>query len=382
MVNVGGVEAGNIWKDEHGSNLRKCYLHPRKDLHPQVFYLKKLLRRLNAKHRRLLSVLELVGSFDKQHVFIEGVEEAAEEEAFLRKRQKMQEASQNVRHPFHDLPVPSPYDLIYQFMRRESKYFDLEACTFVTKKQISTAICMDARVAASTLSHHPLCMNVVMCGVARVALNGSTDENQGRGPELESTDNSVLVCLGAREWFLMGRNLLLALRDVYRDFGAEVANAGAEHECHREEEEPEGCIPHPLWRQQKFEVSHSSRCLKTQAFQTAKMALTHGQSALVRRHRSIVIREAFASHFRKHKGPSMSTQEEEEEEASSGDEFYLQACLTTACTRVMGTVHRPCLTLTMKETRQRQAEVKIKSRVNRRDPRHEVLLRRSETTLY
>ena len=125
---------------------------------------------------------------------------------------------------------------------------------------------MDARVAASTLSHHPLCMNVVMCGVARVALNGSTDENQGRGPELESTDNSVLVCLGAREWFLMAEICCWHSGTFIAILVQRLPTLGQSMSATGRRRKPEGCIPHPLWRQQKFEVSHSSsRCLKTQA---------------------------------------------------------------------------------------------------------------------
>ena len=62
MVNVGGVELVTSGKMSMVVISVSATFILEKDLHPQVFYLKKLLRRLNAKHRRLLSVLELVGS--------------------------------------------------------------------------------------------------------------------------------------------------------------------------------------------------------------------------------------------------------------------------------------------------------------------------------
>lgn len=324
MLNMGGVEAGNVWKDQHGTDLRKCYRKPQRETQPQVYYLKKLFRQLCTKHRRLLSVLELVGRFDKQHMYIEGVEEAAGEAAFNRKCERLQAAAATARHPFCDLRIPSPYDFVFHFMRREGKYFNHEACTFITKGEVTSARAMDARTAAAAFSHHPLCLNVVLCGLARKT--ASTEQTEGEEEELNYKGTSPLMCLSARKWFLTGRNVLLALWDVYRDPNLNNPDSRVGEECHaKEEDEPAGCILHPLWQPHFLRTSPSlNRFLESHAFQTAKMALTHGQSALARRHRSTVIREAFAFHFRKTKKPPPSTRVEEE--ASSEDEQYRYDC--------------------------------------------------------
>ena len=52
----------------------------------------------------------------------------------------------------------------------------------MTKKEVALAKAMDARTAASTLTHHPLCMNLVLCSVARAAHHaGGETAQQGQG---------------------------------------------------------------------------------------------------------------------------------------------------------------------------------------------------------
>lgn len=279
FMNPDGATSGLSRSDHTGHNLRHCWKHPDRAKHPQVYYLKKLLRRTHKAHR-LLAFLEFAGSASaRSSVSLEGVEEVVSSHRSAR----LEASTKNDYHPCARLPVPSPWALVYQLMQR-LRHFRFDRCSFLKHSFAKHSRVQAGAHAAASLTHHPLSLTLRLCSVVPAGEGGVARYD----------------CLSGRHWFGMGRTLLAALHDLY--FGesteAKAAAAAATTTALDEEQKaPASSAPaHPYMTRaddDDDDEAADAAYLHSSAYRTAVLALTHGQGMMLDRHRSTVIQRAF-----------------------------------------------------------------------------------------
>lgn len=288
MMNPQGAYAGLSRSDCDGHNLRQCWKHPSREKHPQVYYLKKLLRRSHKAHR-LLAFIELAGSATASSaMYLEGVEEVVSTQRTAR----LEASSKNEHHPCSNLPIPSPWSFVYQLMKR-LKDFRHDRCRFVSHSFAKHARVQAAHHAASSLTHHPVHFTLKLCS----AVHSTGDINRRVGPT-----GARYQCLSARHWFAVGEVLLSALHDVYFDSADDQNKPSAISISTSASAMAES--PHPYMDKKSKHVSGMSErdnidYFNSAAYRTVILALTSGQGMLLDRHRSTVIQRAF-QHFHPH----------------------------------------------------------------------------------